>query len=474
MTSIPQQAVSSRLRLPGAGATRLRPRFDAMRFLLAGLVVMSISKIHANFPAIAALRPALVFALLCLLYAVANPKTLDTDRLLKTWPARVMAGLGFWACLSVPFGLSMGGSAMYLLSEYSKTLILAFLLVAAIRNASDLLAFVWAMVIGTGCLTYLAVFVFRASATQTGLVRIASGYAYDANDMCVIGIIGLVMALLVYQVTSAKGKFICVMVLVSIGMMIARSGSRGGFLGLVAVGAALFVMVRTVSLDKKLAVVGLLGLGLFLSAPEGYIQQMETILHPTQDYNYDSKSGRMEIWKRGMSYMFSHPITGIGIDNFQRAEGTIADIAVVAREEEYTGVRWNAAHNTLVQIGAELGIPGFLLMSILMYRGIYEMYRIRKRLPKHWIKGDAEERFLFQASVFLPVAMVGFGTSGLLVSHAYIEPVYVIAALQAGFYNVLEKKLRQAGGAAAPAPTVKRVRGGIPAAHPVFVPTVEP
>ena len=56
MTSIPQQAVSSRLRLPGAGATRLRPRFDAMRFLLAGLVVMSISKIHANFPAIAALR----------------------------------------------------------------------------------------------------------------------------------------------------------------------------------------------------------------------------------------------------------------------------------------------------------------------------------------------------------------------------------------------------------------------------------
>ena len=86
MTSIPQQAVSSRLRLPGAGATRLRPRFDAMRFLLAGLVVMSISKIHANFPAIAALRPALVFALLCLLYAVANPKTLDTDRLLKTWP----------------------------------------------------------------------------------------------------------------------------------------------------------------------------------------------------------------------------------------------------------------------------------------------------------------------------------------------------------------------------------------------------
>jgi O-antigen ligase len=296
-----------------------------MRFLLAGLVV-EVSKIHAYFPTLALLRPALVFALLCLLYAVANPKALDTGRLLRTWPAKVMAGLGFLACLSVPFGLSIGGSAMYILTEYSKTLILAFLLVAAIRNASDLLAFVWAVVIGTGCLTYLAVFVFRVSGTQSGITRIAGGYAYDANDMCVIGVIGLVMALLAFQITSARGKLVCVMVLVSIGMMIARSGSRGGFLGLVAVGGAMFVMVRTVSLDKKLAVVALLGLGIFLSAPEGYMQQMETILHPTQDYNYDATSGRLEIWKRGMGYMLSRPLTGIGIDNFQRAEGTIADV----------------------------------------------------------------------------------------------------------------------------------------------------
>jgi len=435
---------------------------------------MSLSKIHAYFSSLVALRPGLLLALLCLLYAVANPKALDTGRLLRTWPAKVMAGLGLMACLSVPFGLSMGGSAMFVLTEYSKTLILAFLLVAAIRTAADLLAFVWAVVIGTGCLTFLAIFVFRVSGGQSGMARIASGYSYDANDMCVIGVIGLAMALLVFQVTSARGKLICVMVLLSIGMMIARSGSRGGFLGLVAVGGAMFVMVRTVSVDKKLGVIALLGLGVFLSAPQGYLQQMETILHPTHDYNYDSQSGRVEIWKRGMSYMFTHPATGIGIDNFQRAEGTIADIAVLAHEESYTGVRWNAAHNTLVQIGAELGIPGFLLMCVLMYRGIYEMYRIRKGLPKHWIKGDGEERFLYQASVFLPVAMVGFGTSGLLVSHAYIEPVYVLAALQAGFYNVVEKKLQQSTGAPLAAVPVRRVRGGLTPSPASFVPPVEP
>ncbi len=90
------------------------------------------------------------------------------------------------------------------------------------------------------------------------------------------------------------------------------------------------------------------------------------------------------------------------------------------------------------------------------------MYRIRRRLPKHWSKGNAEERFLYQASVYLPVALVGFGVSGLLVSHAYIEPVYVLGALQAGYYNVVERKLKEVGVSHAHAELpVRKGRGGL-------------
>ncbi len=205
-----------------------------------------------------------------------------------------------------------------MLFEYSKTLVLAFLVVAATRNSEDLLAFLWSVVIGTGCLTYLAIFVLRVSAAHSSIARIAGGVGYDANDMLVVGLIGLVIALLVFQVTKSRGKIICVLVLLSIGMMIARSGSRGGFLGLVAVGGALLVMVKTLSVDKKLAMMAVLVLGLFVSAPEGYLAQMETILHPTKDYNYDATAGRVEIWKRGIKYMLSHPLTGIGVDDSGR------------------------------------------------------------------------------------------------------------------------------------------------------------
>lgn len=441
------------------------------------LIIMSISKIHALSPLLAKFRPALTLALLAGLYAIANPRSLAVGNLLTTWPAKVIAGLGVMACLSVPFGLSMGASGLFIITEYSKVLVVAFLVIATIRTMSDLYTYVWAYVIGTACLAYLAIFVFKTSKALNGrdIERISGGFSFDANDICVIALIGMAFTLLAFQIGRTRARIFCLVVLVGIGMLIARSGSRGGFLGLVAVGGALFVLVKTVSMPKKLGVVALLGLGLFLSAPAGYVDQMLTILNPSADYNMTSQTGRMEIWKRGLGYMLSHPLTGIGVDNYQRAEGTIADIAVAAHEE-MDGVRWNAAHSTLVQAGAEMGIPGLVLMMILMYRGIPELLRLHHRLPKGWAKGDAEERFMYQASIFLPVALIAFGVSGLLVSHAYIEPVYILGGFQAAFRPLVEARMNQsltaAGSEAAPPghyQPVPRYRGGLPP-HGVIVP----
>jgi len=48
--------------------------------------------------------------------------------------------------------------------------------------------------------------------------------------------------------------------------------------------------------------------------------------------------------------------TGVGINNFQVAEGTLSPLA--RRAERGRGVRWGAAHNTFISGGAELGVPG--------------------------------------------------------------------------------------------------------------------
>jgi O-antigen ligase len=457
---------------PGTQAPRVaRLRFskDPLRILLFLLTIVTISKIHALFGFLAVLRPAMTLALLTLIYAWMNPKHLASGKVFKTWPPRVIAGLGLMACLSVPFGLSMGGSAMFVVSEYSKTLLFAFLLIVAIRDANDLYTLFWAYVISCGFLTYLAIFVYHVSSGPGGhgIARISGGFSYDANDICVLFLIGLALTLLAFQTAQTKGKIFCLCVLLAMGMAIARSGSRGGFLGLVAVGAALLVTVKSISFDKKIMAVVLLGVGIIVMAPVGYWDQMRTILSPKQDYNYTSETGRVEIAKRGIEYMLTHPLTGIGVNNFQRAEGTIADRAVAAHEEG-DGVRWNAAHNTLVQAGSEMGIPGLVLMMTLMYGGIFAMVRLRKRLPKEWETGDAEERFLYQSATFLPIALLGFGISGVLVSFAYLDPIYMLGAYMTGLYVSVDAKMRKNqlhAGAAVAAPAPRRYRGGL-APHP--------
>src|SRR2546422_9855684 len=86
---------------------------------------------------------------------------------------------------------------------------------------------------------------------------------------------------------------------------------------------------------------------------------MQTTVRPDRDYNTTSETGRLKIWERGLNYMAGRPVLGVGAGNFPVAEGTISPLARL--QERGIGVRWGAAHNSFLQVGAELGIPGLLL-----------------------------------------------------------------------------------------------------------------
>jgi O-antigen ligase len=167
---------------------------------------------------------------------------------------------------------------------------------------------------------------------------------------------------------------------------------------------------------------------------------METILRPTEDYNWTVPGGRKEIWLRGLGYMKSYPLFGLGIGNFGRAEGTISDRARNWHPGE-AGIKWTAPHNSFVEAGAELGIPGLVLWSSLVLGGIVAMRRLRRRLPKRWASGTPDERFLFLATTYLPVSLVGFGVSAAFVSFAFLDLIYILAALMTGTYVCVARRL---------------------------------
>ena len=73
--------------------------------------------------------------------------------------------------------------------------------------------------------------------------------------------------------------------------------------------------------------------------------------------------------------MMANPLLGVGPGNFQTAEGTLSPLA--ERQQYGVGVRWNAAHNSFVQIGAELGFPGLALFVAVIVSAFVALRRGR-------------------------------------------------------------------------------------------------
>ena len=429
--------------LPSGGSSPSARRRDPLRVVLFVLVVLDVSRLHQHYSILAALRPMQVLAACALLYAFLNPHLL-AERWLwsRRWPARVVATLGVLACLSAIFGISFGGSARFILEDYVKVLILTFLLMATIRNTRDLTFYVWAYVVACGVLVWMSLFVFGITkAGPEGIYRLQNLYLYDANDLCVVLLAGLGLCLFTLQTSGRLGKVVTLVIMIGIGDVLARSGSRGGFVGLVAFAVAFLLMPTKASVVKRVAFIGVVAVALQLGSPEGYWRQMQTVLAPQEDYNWSSPTGRRMIAKRGIGYMESYPLFGVGINNFPRAEGTISE-----RAQDWNpamaGVRWIAPHNSYIQVGAEMGFPGGVLWTSLLVGGIVSCWRLRRRTGGRLAVSSDDQKLLRWFSETLPLSLVGFGVSAAFVSFAYLDPIYILAAYVTGM-NVAFRAVEQ-------------------------------
>ena len=440
---------------------RLTLTRDPLQMLLFLLMVVTISRIHLYYHVIAKYRPALVLCGIAVLYAFLNRPALVYAKALSVWPMRVIALLLLLACCSAPFGITLGGSALFIIESYSKTILVALLLFLSVRNVRDLYTYVWAFVTSCAILCYFAVFVFALATGDSLTARLGELYTYDSNDVGVLLVMGLALTLLLLFVDRGVKRWLLLLNLVGISVAMARSGSRGGLLGLIAVGIATLTLVNGFSATRRWVVLTSGAVILAVASPRGYWQQMATILAPQKDYNFTSIDGRTALMKRGIRYMVEYPVFGIGISNFPKAECTIAlELALRPSGETLT---CRAPHNSYVQAGAELGVPGLTTWLCLVFGLVLAPLRLRRRFPKAWLKGTGTERFLYASASFFPVAACGFAVTSFFVTFAFSDPIYIMAALYSALYAVSQAHIRSYSGALAatlpPEGTASRAAG---------------
>ncbi|MFI5249739.1 MAG: O-antigen ligase family protein [Gemmatimonadales bacterium] len=429
------------------GARRaLRFAKDPYRLVLLLLIVLTVSRLHMAIPSLNKTHPLIVLTIAALGVAWARPALLAQRALFATWPAKVVGGIALWALLGMFFGMSFGSTATFITEDFGKTLIFTFLILASIRTSRDLFTVIVAYIASASWLVYQAVFHFHLEMEKGGYYRLSHLDTYDANDLGLVLLLGLSLTLLLFQVARLRGRIITGGVLLGIAAAIAKSGSRGALVGLGAMALASLVLLQAVPLWKRCVFIAVAIMGITVFAPSGYWKQMETIIHPENDYNWDSNHGRRQVAKRGIGYFKMFPVFGLGVGNFERAECT-PEISPNARYRyaHGLGVWCEPPHNSYVQALAETGAGGILLWLVMVPGAAVWLVFLRRRMPQQWLHGDGEQRFLYFAPMYLSIGIIAFSVGAFFLTFAWREVTFYIPGVVAGLDAAVAERMAREG-----------------------------
>jgi O-antigen ligase len=341
------------------------------------------------------------------------------------------------AVLSVPGSLYPGLSFRFILNDLSKNIAVLVVLAASIRTMADVRRFLSMLLIGGG--VYALYVYFKVPVGADG--RLGGLVYYDANDLGMLMVSCIPIAL--FYVLRGRSALIRIGATLLVGLFtlsIVHSGSRGAFLGLIAIGIYITIAWKSAPRTRRIGSVLAVVAALLVFGGDKYWGMMGTLLHPESDYNWSgqAESGRMELWKRGIGYMLANPILGVGARCFPVAEGVISPLA--GRQEYGIGLKWSAAHNAYVQVGAELGIPGLIMLLTL----VGQAFKTARRADDGRSPGMPMTRAEKDVQVLgdgLACSVVGFAVTAFFLSQGYAVFFLVLCGIIVGFGKVAGQRV---------------------------------
>ena len=424
--SQPARSVPARAAARPADASDVK--WDVLLVCVAGYLMTSVGRVHQLFPALELVHPALLTGALAIVLYLFDQRAERKAARLMVPTTKYLAALLVWMILSVPGALSQGNSFELVFGNFVKTVLMYVVVVGAIRGFRDVerLAAVY-LVAAT---VYSAVVISRFDLGAGDAWRLGRLYYYDANDFATFTVTAMPLGL--YFLHAGRRlllRLLTVVGLATLALAFVRTGSRGGFIALIAVAGFIVARYTRIPLRWRVSATALVALVVLATASEQYWKQMGTIM-ADGDYNRTDEVGRLQIWQRGVGYMLQFPLLGVGPNNFPVAEGTLSPLAT--RQQYGIGVRWMAAHNSLIQVGTELGFPG-LIVFVAIVASAFGAFRLAGRRERAPQDSDANRPQLAQA---LTASMIGFVVGAFFLSLGYSEMLYTLAGLAVALQKV--------------------------------------
>jgi O-antigen ligase len=343
---------------------------------------------------------------------------------LTVWPLemKALALIVFLGVLFMPIAAAPKDTYDTLTDTFLKVAIISLLMVNLIDTRARLRTIMRIVVVCGSAIAIAAIYAFwtgKFTAQAAGVgVRIegaVGGIFANPNDLATA--LNLLLPIAVALGVRARSGFARLFyfgagLLLIVGVI--ATFSRGGFLGLLAVIAVLlFKLGRKKPAATTVAVVLLAGV--FLVALSGtYGDRLSTIMHTSAD-GTGSAQERIELLKRAVSVAVHHTVLGVGMGNYH-----------------IYSIREMHAHNSYLEISAELGVAGLLAYLILIFAPLFSLRRVEKEAGARLAAaGRSPSPHLSETvtlSIALQAAFVGYAVCSFFTSIQYLWYLYYLVA----------------------------------------------
>lgn len=256
-------------------------------------------------------------------------------------------------------------------------------------------------------------------------------YFVDENDLALYVNMWLPFCLFLLLTEREKYKKIIygIGLIMGIGAVIV-SFSRGGFVGLVAT----LAVVWLVSPRKivSLAVVLVIVIGMFAFGSERYWAEISTVT----DTSESTAEQRINSWKAGWSMFLSHPL-GVGGNNFP----------VLFPEYQPPEMRRNmwgrVAHSLWFTLIPETGIIGIWIYFTLLFYNIKDLFFLKNLVNQ---RSDDDAGYLHGFALACLASLAGYFASGTFLSVLYYPHYWYITGFIVAAVNIanhMRKNMRQ-------------------------------
>ena len=331
---------------------------------------------------------------------------------------KMLLVITFLGIAFIPVAATPGDSINLLMDLFLKVVTIFMLMINLIDTRARLLTMMKLVTIAGTVLGLFAIasyvegkFAVQSSHVGVRIAGVVGGIFENPNDLAtsLVLLIPMAAALALNRTGIPRFFYYACCGVLAIGVV--TTFSRGGFLGLVAMGAWLLW-----KLSRGRRFVGALAFAatitVFLAAmPLGYSSRLSSIFDKESDPTGSSEA-RIELLQRSSAIALRHLFIGVGMGNFH-----------------IYSIHEQRAHNSYLEIAAELGIAGLIAYLIMLFAPLRSLRRIEadrvdKRKKGLDRLGPPERRGTYYLAVALQASLIGYIVCSFFGSIQYLWFLY--------------------------------------------------